>query len=94
MLKLYIKTGCPFCNRVLDFVEESQINVELHNVYESQEAMDELMEKGGKRQIPFLHDTDKEVMMYESADIIQYLKDLSGNESKQEGEASGVCIPE
>jgi len=93
MLVLYTKSGCPFCNRVLEYVEENNIQIDERNVYESEVAMKELMEKGGKRQIPFLHDTDKDVMMYESADIIQYFKDMSGDDSAQADENPGVCIP-
>ena len=29
---------------------------------------------GGKRQVPFLVDTDRNIQMYESDDIIEYLK--------------------
>lgn len=75
MLLLYTKTGCPFCVRVKEFATENDISYEEKNVYEEEEFMGELLEKGGKRQIPFLHDTDTGTMMYESLDIIEYLKD-------------------
>jgi len=32
-------------------------------------------------------------MMYESADIIQYLREMSGDSSKTEEDNPGVCIP-
>lgn len=35
----------------------------------------ELIAKGGKRQVPFLVDTDKDVAMYESNDIIDYIRE-------------------
>jgi len=35
----------------------------------------ELIEKGGKRLVPYLVDTDKDVAMYESNDIIDYIRD-------------------
>ena len=92
MLILYIKSGCPFCNRVLEYAEDNNIIIDERDVYDSEAAMAELMEKGGKRQIPFLHDTDKEVIMYESADIIEYFKSMGGGEAKQD-ENPGVCIP-
>ena len=74
MLILYTKNGCPFCHKVLDFVEERGIEIEEREVYSSEKNMAELLEKGGKRQIPFLHDTSDDTMMYESGDIIEYLK--------------------
>lgn len=33
-----------------------------------------LIKMGGKRQVPFLVDTDRNIQMYESNDIIEYLK--------------------
>jgi glutathione S-transferase len=56
-------------------VEEKGIEVDEREVYFSEEYMAELMEKGGKRQIPYLHDTDKNIQMYESDDIIEYLQE-------------------
>lgn len=74
MLLLYTKTGCPYCRKVISFAGEHQIQYEERNVYEHEEFMVELLDKGGKRQIPFLHDTDNAIMMYESDDIIEYLQ--------------------
>lgn len=34
-----------------------------------------LIKKGGKRQVPYLVDTDKDVAMYESNDIIDYIRE-------------------
>ena len=39
------------------------------------EYLDELMEKGGKRQVPFLVDEENGVSMYESDDICRYLEE-------------------
>lgn len=38
-----------------------------------------LVEKGGKRQVPFLVDTDRDVALYESADIIDYIREHYAN---------------
>jgi len=35
----------------------------------------ELVEKGGKRMVPYLVDTDRDVAMYESGDIIEYIRE-------------------
>ena len=37
-----------------------------------------LVKLGGKAQVPFLVDTDRDVRMYESDDIIQYLNEHYG----------------
>ena len=72
MLILYTKTGCPFCARVLSHVVERGISLEERDIG-NEENLAELMEKGGKRQVPFLVDTDTGISMYESGDIIKYL---------------------
>jgi glutathione S-transferase len=38
----------------------------------------ELMDKGGKLQVPFLVDEERGVSMYESDDIIEYLFEYHG----------------
>ncbi len=73
MYILYTKTGCPFCEKVLAAAGELGITLEERNIAD-EKNLAELMERGGKRQVPFLFDEDKEVSMYESDDIVQYLK--------------------
>ncbi len=71
-LILYTKTGCPFCQKVLKAGEELGITFDERN-FADEKNLAELMEKGGKRQVPFLVDEDKGVSMYESDDIVKYL---------------------
>ena len=94
MLILYTKNGCPFCHKVLSFVEDHGIEIDEREVYSSEDHMNELLEKGGKRQIPFLHDTDNETMMYESDEIIEYLQAKTGHETTDDETENmgGVCI--
>lgn len=71
--KLYVGTVCRFCKKVENFMEENNINIPLVNINEDRQAMLELMEKGGKRQVPCLyHDGE---YLYESDDIIAFLKE-------------------
>ncbi|ERT59016.1 glutaredoxin [Peptoniphilus koenoeneniae] len=73
-LRLYVRTVCPFCRKVEKFLEEKNISaVEIINIDEDKEAEKFLVEKGGKRQVPCLFIGDKP--MYESMDIINYLKE-------------------
>lgn len=70
--KLFVGTACPHCRKVENFMEENNIEIQIVNINENREAMKELIEKGGKRQVPCLfHD---EEYMYESNDIIEFLK--------------------
>ena len=71
--KLYVGTVCRFCKKVENFMEENNITIPLVNINEDRNAMMELMEKGGKRQVPCLyHDGE---YLYESDDIIEFLKE-------------------
>jgi glutaredoxin len=73
MLTLYVKTGCPYCERVLNYFEENPLPHELRNIQDDAVAA-ELIEQGGMRQVPFLIDSEQNVKLYESLDIIEYLK--------------------
>lgn len=80
MMTLYVKTGCPFCAKVRNTVEELGIQdmIEEKNIADEGVA-DELVEKGGKRQVPYLIDAEKGVEMYESDDISNHLKENYGS---------------
>lgn len=73
MMTLYVKTGCPFCHKVLATGEELGITFEEKNIADDAVAA-ELIAKGGKRQVPYLIDNERGVEMYESDDIVAYLK--------------------
>ena len=71
---LYVKTGCPWCMKVLDYAKDHGIGfAELRNIA-TEGVAEELIERGGKRQVPYLVDVENAVEMYESADIVEYLK--------------------
>ena len=80
MIQLYFDPGCPFCVRVLDHFDEHSIPFEKKQIslYEDSETRRELVELGGKSQVPFLHDPERSVRMYESADIIRYADEHYG----------------
>lgn len=87
MLTLYIKDNCRFSKKALAALEEVGVSCEVKNIKDPAVAT-ELIEKGGKKQVPFLDDADPctsaghitpclvhdEVMMYESEDIADYLR--------------------
>ncbi|MEY3783862.1 MAG: hypothetical protein RLZZ230_184 [Candidatus Parcubacteria bacterium] len=75
MLTLYYKPSCPFCQRVLGIAQNLKISLDLKDVSEDEAALADLLEKGGKQQVPFLVDTEKAVSMYESNDIIEYMRE-------------------
>jgi len=75
MIELFILEHCGYCKKVRAFLDENGIAYKTINI-EKQENEDELLRLGGKRQVPFMVDSENNVMMYESDDIIEYLKKL------------------
>ena len=73
MLKLFILETCPYCHKVMDYMNENSINFEKFDIT-NPATEDILIRMGGKRQVPFLVDDSRNIQMYESSDIIEYLK--------------------
>lgn len=71
MIQLYVKTGCPFCAKVIAVLDAHQIPYEEKNVSDPA-ISEELISLGGKRQMPFM--VDDHTMMYESRSIIDYIE--------------------
>ena len=83
MLTLYYKPACPFCERVLQMADNLKVNLSLKDISEDEMAKAELLEKGGKQQVPFLVDTERDVSMYESSDIIDYMREHGTKASEE-----------
>ena len=75
MLDLYIMETCPYCKKVLAFMDEMGIMCNKIDI-ENKKNEETLITLGGKRQVPFLVDKDRNIQMYESNDIIEYLKTI------------------
>lgn len=73
MFILYALPTCPYCQKVRDFLNEQSIPFQELDITE-EEHEKALVEKGGKRQVPFLVDEDADVSLYESDAIIEYLR--------------------
>ncbi len=56
--------------------ENFNVELDLKDISEDETALAELLEKGGKQQVPFLVDTERNVSMYESGDIIDHLREF------------------
>jgi glutaredoxin len=72
MPTLYVKTGCPYCAKVLDAAEGLGIELDTRNIADDAVA-EELVARGGKRQVPYLVDEEGGVEMYESDAIVAHL---------------------
>ena len=73
MMILYTRTGCPFCEKVLDYAKENGVEFEVRDLVENPAFTEELVALGGKPQTPYLVDKEADVEMYESDDIIAYV---------------------
>jgi len=73
MLILYTRTGCPFCTKVFNAASDLGIILEERNIADGKNLA-ELLKEGGKRQVPFLVDKERGISLYESDDIVEYLK--------------------
>lgn len=80
MLTVYVKTGCPFCAKVIAAVDELGLGVTYKNKND-EGVVEELIARGGKSQYPYLVDDERQVEMYESDDIVAYLKEHYGKRS-------------
>lgn len=75
MLELFILETCPYCKKVMEYMDENKISYKKFDI-SNKDSEDALVKIGGKRQVPFLIDNDRNIQMYESSDIIEYVKTL------------------
>ena len=75
MLDLFILENCPYCKKVMSFMDTNDMKYNKIDIA-NKENEESLVRIGGKRQVPFLIDKDRNIQMYESNDIIEYVKTL------------------
>ncbi|MCG8426345.1 MAG: glutathione S-transferase N-terminal domain-containing protein [Chromatiales bacterium] len=81
-LSLYYYMACPFCMRVLHTIKHLDLPIEERNIHHSEEHARDLIEGGGMGQVPCLridHEDGSTQWMYESGDIVAYLKERFQN---------------
>lgn len=78
---LYHKPTCPYCIKVRSYADAQGIVFELKDITVNPAIAEELIARGGKRQVPYLVDDARGVEMYESADIVAYLQEHYAHKS-------------
>lgn len=75
-LELFEFNACPFCIKVRRFMKKNNINIDLKDAKNNMEQRNELLNNGGKIQVPCLKISKNESTqwLYESSDIIKYLE--------------------
>ena len=76
-VQLYFTNSCPYCHKVLEFVEKNDLSVAINYIDDDEVKRQKLLSIGGKPQVPCLIMND-EIAMYESDAIIHWLKENKG----------------
>jgi len=71
MIDLYVSETCPYCRKVMEYFDENNIEYNKKDVSYS-ENLERLIKIGGISQVPFM--VDGSTKMYESSDIIEYIR--------------------
>ncbi len=71
-LTLYHFVGCPYCQRVRDYLDKESITVPMKDIRQNPLYQEELIKIGGKGQVPCLVIDAK--ALYESLAIIEWFK--------------------
>lgn len=72
-LTLYHYEGCPYSERVREFMRKNKITIALKDIRKNPQAREDLVKIGGKPQVPCL--VIDGTALYETLDIIEWLKD-------------------
>lgn len=74
LLELYNMEGSPYCRKVRETLAELNLDYIVRNVGKRGARRHLLVERGGKMQVPFLIDPNRDADLYESQDIVDYLE--------------------
>ncbi len=79
LLELYDIENCPYCRLVREALTELDLDARILPCPRGGERFrPEAVNLGGKAQFPLLHDPNTDTWLYESADIIDYLRQTYG----------------
>jgi glutathione S-transferase len=79
-LTLYRLEGCPFCEFVVDELDELGLAFDSVWVEGLHSQRNEVRRVSGQRQVPVLVDEDRDAVVSESQRIIDYLKTSYGDD--------------
>ncbi|MEM9445115.1 MAG: glutaredoxin family protein [Verrucomicrobiota bacterium] len=76
---LYVKTGCPWCEQVINYLDENKIKYDKVVVTGDEEAFSEMRQLSGQTKAPTM-DWDGQVLAdFGVEELIEFLKDKSEN---------------
>jgi len=86
LLELYEYEGCPYCRLVREALTELDLDARIYPCPKGGTRFrPRVKELGGKLQFPFLVDPNTGTQLYESADIVAYLRRTYGGRDTQPG---------
>ena len=71
---LYVKTGCPWCHEVIDFLREHGISYREQNVSTDPSALKEMQQKSGQNRAPTLDWRGKILADFGVDELIPFLR--------------------
>lgn len=83
-LELYNMEASPYCRKVRERLSELDLEYIVRNVPSGSPQREELAKRGGKVQVPFLVDANRNTALYESNEIVAYLEEHYGLGSQDE----------
>lgn len=78
-LELYEAEYCPYCRHVREALTELDLDAMIYPIPKNAKRhVARLKKLGGEAKVPFLHDPNTGVDMFQSKDIIEYLRKTYG----------------
>lgn len=71
---LYIKTGCPWCHEVVEFMDKNGVSYRELNVTEDSSAMAEMQKKSGQTRAPTLDWKGKILADFGVEELVPFLR--------------------
>ncbi len=78
LLELYNMEGSPYCRKVREVLCELDLDCHIKTTTRWGPRRKELVERGGKKTVPYLVDPNTNTEMYESDEIVDYLRRTYG----------------
>lgn len=78
MFDLFILETCPYCIKVMEFLKENNVKYHKFDIINKDNIL-RLLSIGGKEQVPFLYNEETNDKIYESDEIIKYVKKTLSN---------------
>lgn len=71
---LYVKTGCPWCHEVIEFMDGHGVSYRQMNVSDDRSAMEEMQRKSGQTRSPTLDWNGKILADFGVDELVPFLR--------------------